>query len=80
LRQAGFGEANHLGTLHAKECFQLGRCVFLDDGIMSKVGQDLRAAAFGNIRGDEHEVQLALAAVQRVAADEQSARLYHEWK
>jgi len=80
LRQAGFGKADNFRAFYSKECFQLGRRIFLDDGIMGKVGQDLRPAAFGNIRGNEHEVKFTFTAVQRIAADEQSARLYHEWE
>src|SRR6185437_13572138 len=54
--------------------------IFLHDGIMRKVRENFLTASFRNIRRDQHKVQFALAAPQCVAADQQRARLEHEWK
>jgi len=75
LRELGFGEANNLRAFYAKECVELGRSIFLDDGVVREIGEDFRATAFGEVGGDEHEMQFAFAAAERVAADQQNARL-----
>jgi len=39
-----------------------------------KVVENLLAAAVGNVRGDEHEMEFAFAAAQRIAPDQKGAR------
>jgi len=45
---------------------------------MREIGQDFGAAVVGKIRGNEHEMQFAFAAAERVASDQQDARFQDE--
>jgi hypothetical protein len=78
LREAGFGEPDNFRSLDAKEFIQLGAGIFLDDGIMGKIGENFRAAAGREVRGYEHEVEFAFATAQRVAPNQQGAGFQHE--
>ena len=78
LREAGFGEADGLGTFDRKKLFKVRGCEMLHDRIMREIPQHLLAAGFGDVRGDEDEMQLALVGAQRVAAHEQCAGFQHE--
>ena len=77
---AGFRKADRLRAFDAEKLFQVGGRVMLHHRIMREVREDFRAAAFRDIRGDQNEVQLALAAAQRVATDEQNRRAQRERK
>ena len=50
----------------------------MDDRIVGKVGQNFRAAAFRKIGGNEHKMQFAFAAAERVATNQQNARFQDE--
>jgi hypothetical protein len=78
LREIRFGEADDLCASDFKKCIQLGGGVFLDDGIMGEIFQNLRATAFREIGGDEDEMQFAFAATEGVASDQQDARFQDE--
>jgi hypothetical protein len=78
LREAGFREADDFRPFDSEKCIQLGGGIFLDDRIVSKVGQYFRAAAFRKIGGNEHEMQFAFAAAKRIAANQQDARFQDE--
>jgi len=45
-----------------------------------KVGEDLRPASFREVCRDQHKMQLALAAAESVAPDEENAGLEDEGK
>src|SRR5208282_3098467 len=63
-----------------KKLFQVRRRETLHHRIMGEAGQNLGADAFRNVPGDQHEMQLALAARQRVAANQQNPRPQDERK
>src|SRR5688572_20162610 len=80
LSQPGLCKADHLRTANVEELLQFRCGVMLHDRVMREVSQDLLPAVFGNVRSDENEMQLALAARQRIATDDQAARLQYEGK
>jgi hypothetical protein len=80
LREAGFGEADGFGAFDIEKVFKLRRREMLHDGVMHKIPQHFFAAGFGNVRGDEDEMQLAFVGAQGVAAHEQRAGFQHERK
>ena len=80
LRKAGFGETHGLGTFDGEESFQIRAGEILHDWVVGEIFQDFFAAGFGDVRGDEHKVELALIGAERVATDEQRAGFQHERK
>jgi hypothetical protein len=72
LREAGFGETDGLGALDREKLFKVRRREMLHDRIMREIFQHLFAAGFGDVRGDEQEMQFAFVRAQSVAAHEQS--------
>lgn len=80
LSETGLCEADDFGPLDSKELFEFGRGEGLDDRIMRKMGQHFGATAFRDVAGEQNEMQLALAAVQCVAPDNEDAGLQNERK
>jgi hypothetical protein len=80
LREAGLGESNSLCAFDGEKLFKLRRREMLDHRIVLEIPQHLFAAGFGDVRGDEHEMQLAFVGTQSVAAHEQRASFQHEWE
>ena len=80
LGEAGRGETHDLRALEMEVLFQLRLGVVLHHRVMREIFQDLRAAVLGEVVRDENEMQLALAATQRVTAHEQRPRAEHEWE
>ena len=71
LREAGLPEPNRFRSLDAEKFLQVRRHVTLNHRVMREISQNFRAAAFRDVAGDQHEVQLALVAAQGLAANEQ---------
>jgi hypothetical protein len=78
LREAGFHEANGLGTLDIEKPFQVRRREMLHDRVMPEIVQHFVAVGVADVRGDEHEMQLALVGAQGAAASHERAGLEHE--
>jgi hypothetical protein len=78
LREAGFGEANRLRAFDRKKNFKVRRREMLHDRIMHEISQHFFAASFGDVRGNEDEMQLAFVRSQGVAAHQQRAGFQHE--
>lgn len=73
LREAGLSETNRFRSRDAEKFLQVRRHVTLDHRVMREIPQNFRAAAFRDVTGDQHEVQLALVAAQGLAANQQVA-------
>jgi len=52
----------------------------LHNGIMFELRENLLPTVFGKVVRDENEMELAFAAAESVAADEQNAGTEYEWK
>jgi len=71
LGEAGFEEAHGLGAFHIEKCFQVRRGEMLHHGVVREIAQDFFAAGFGDVFGDENEMQLALVGPQGIPARDQ---------
>ena len=74
LGEGGFLEADHFGSLEGEMFLQVRRGVMLHDRVMPEGVEHFLAAVFGNVAGDEDEMELALGAPDGFAADQQKAR------
>ena len=74
LGKARLLKPNHFGALDPEKLLQFLRCVMLYNGVMLEVRKNFRPAGFGDVVSDQHEVQIAFAARQRVASRHQNAR------
>jgi hypothetical protein len=78
LREAGFGETDGLGFFEVEKGLEfLGREI-LYHGIMDEVFQYLLAAGIGDIRGNQHKMQLAFIGAQSFAANDQTTSFQNE--
>jgi hypothetical protein len=80
LGQACLGEANDLGAAHLEESFQIGCQVMLNHRVVGEILEDLVPAVGRDIRRDQHEVQLALAATQCIPPDHENPGAQYEWE
>jgi hypothetical protein len=70
LSQAGFGEAEGLRAFDVEMLLEVRRGEMLHDGIVREILQNLVPVDFGDVGGDEDEMQFALVGAQSIAAHE----------
>ena len=80
LGETGFLKPDDLRSFQAKESFEFTGVVMLHNGIMFELRENLLPTVFGKVVRDENEMELAFAAAESVAADEQNAGTEYEWK
>ena len=80
LREAGLGEAHGFRAFHGKEAFKVRRRKKLHDGVVGEIFQHFFTARFGDVFGNQNEMEFALVGAQGVAAHQQPARFDDERK
>ena len=80
LGQPGLLKTNYLRAFDSESFFEILRSEMLNDWVVRKVKKNFRAAVFRDVSGDDKEMKTAFAAVQGVAAYDQSARAQHKWE
>jgi hypothetical protein len=73
LGEAGFFETYYLGSSDPEKVFKIFHRVILHNRIMLVIQKYFRAAGFGDIAGDKHEMQPRFAPRQGVASYYQNA-------